>query len=118
LEHPQASQTQPVDKTKLPLYRNRHFYNIPVNTNYSAVHVPSNVYDRCKWYAVSFTLTVFTLTILIAKDVISGIKWSEELDKTFRNNYKLDPTLSWQYFGSSTGFMRQFPGLWPSYIAI
>lgn len=45
-----------------------------------------------------------------ARDVISGIKWSEELDKTFRNNYKLDPTLSWQYFGSSTGFMRQFPG--------
>lgn len=47
---------------------------------------------------------------LAAKEVISGIKWSEELDKTFRNNYKLDPTLSWQYFGSSTGFMRQFPG--------
>lgn len=42
--------------------------------------------------------------------MIKGIKWSEELDKTFRNNYKEDPTLSWQYFGSSTGFMRQFPG--------
>ncbi|CAH0548637.1 unnamed protein product [Brassicogethes aeneus] len=89
---PQASQTQPKDRTKLPLYRNRHFYNIPVNTNYSAVHVPSNVYDR-------------------AKNVISGIIWSEELDKTFRNNYKQDPTLSWQYFGSSTGFMRQFPAM-------
>ncbi|KAJ8969624.1 hypothetical protein NQ317_002430 [Molorchus minor] len=89
---PQASQTQPKDRSKLPLYRNRHFYNIPVNTNYSAVHVPSNVYDR-------------------SKEVISGIIWSEELDKTFKNNYKLDPTLSWQYFGSSTGFMRQFPAM-------
>ncbi|XP_019871857.2 voltage-dependent calcium channel subunit alpha-2/delta-3 isoform X2 [Aethina tumida] len=89
---PQASQTQPKDKTKLPLYRNRHFYNIPVNTNHSAVHVPSNVYER-------------------SKNVISGIIWSEELDKTFRNNYKQDPTLSWQYFGSSTGFMRQFPAM-------
>lgn len=48
-----------------------------------------------------------------AKNVISGIIWSEELDKTFRNNYKQDPTLSWQYFGSSTGFMRQFPGKKP-----
>ncbi|XP_050299569.1 voltage-dependent calcium channel subunit alpha-2/delta-3 isoform X2 [Anthonomus grandis grandis] len=88
---PQASQAQ-IDKSRLPLYRNRHFYNIPVNTNYSAVHVPSNVYER-------------------SKDVIAGIKWSEELDKTFRNNYKVDPTLSWQYFGSSTGFMRQFPAM-------
>lgn len=42
--------------------------------------------------------------------MISGIIWSEELDKTFKDNYKQDPTLSWQYFGSSTGFMRQFPG--------
>lgn len=47
----------------------------------------------------------------LAKEVIKGIKWSEELDKTFRNNYKEDPTMSWQYFGSSTGFMRQFPGM-------
>jgi voltage-dependent calcium channel alpha-2/delta-3 len=45
-----------------------------------------------------------------AAAVISGIIWSEELDKTFKDNYKQDPTLSWQYFGSSTGFMRQFPG--------
>lgn len=24
----------------------KHFYNLPVNTNYSSVHVPTNVFDR------------------------------------------------------------------------
>lgn len=42
--------------------------------------------------------------------VIKSIKWSEKLDVIFKNNYKTDPRLSWQYFGSATGFMRQFPG--------
>ncbi|XP_015440255.1 PREDICTED: voltage-dependent calcium channel subunit alpha-2/delta-3 isoform X2 [Dufourea novaeangliae] len=63
-----------------------------VNLNMSAVHVPTNVYDR-------------------ASDVIRAIKWSEELDKTFINNYEQDPSLSWQYFGSATGFMRQYPAM-------
>lgn len=31
------------------------------------------------------------------------------MDQIFRDNYKNDPTLSWQFYGSSTGFMRQFP---------
>lgn len=26
-----------------------HFFNISVNISHSAVHVPSNVYDRCKY---------------------------------------------------------------------
>ena len=41
--------------------------------------------------------------------MIKAIKWSEKLDNIFQNNYRMDPTLSWQFFGSSTGFMRQFP---------
>ncbi|KYM97596.1 Voltage-dependent calcium channel subunit alpha-2/delta-3 [Cyphomyrmex costatus] len=61
-----------------------------VNLNMSAVHVPTNVYER-------------------ASNVIRAIKWSEELDRTFINNYEHDPSLSWQYFGSATGFMRQYP---------
>ncbi|KAK9720903.1 von Willebrand factor type A domain [Popillia japonica] len=90
---PMASQKTPTEsKRYLPLYPDPHFYNIPVNTNHSAVHVPSNVYER-------------------SKEVIKGIKWSESLDNIFKSNYEGDPTLSWQYFGSSTGFMRQYPAM-------
>ncbi|XP_075975130.1 voltage-dependent calcium channel subunit straightjacket isoform X4 [Anticarsia gemmatalis] len=74
------------------MQQNPHFSNIPVNTNFSSVHVPTNVYD---W----------------APEVIKGIHWSEGLDTHFINNYQSDPTLSWQYFGSSTGFMRHYPAL-------
>lgn len=61
-----------------------------VNLSLSSVHVPTNVYDR-------------------AKNVIKAIKWSEMLDNIFDSNYKSDPSLFWQYFCSSTGFLRQFP---------
>nr|CAD7196612.1 unnamed protein product [Timema douglasi] len=71
---------------------NKHFNNIPVNTSYSAVHVPTNVYDE-------------------APDILKAIKWSSNLDTIFTNNYEADPSLSWQYFGSSTGFMRQYPAM-------
>ncbi|XP_051159671.1 voltage-dependent calcium channel subunit alpha-2/delta-3 isoform X5 [Leptopilina boulardi] len=73
----------------IDLTNDYHFGGL-VNLSMSAVHVPTNVYDR-------------------APEVIRAIKWSEELDKIFVNNYQQDPSLSWQYFGSATGFMRQFP---------
>lgn len=71
----------------------------------------------CKILSVSFDTTKNTKSITqltldyidTAPDVIKAIQWSENLDQIFRDNYKNDPTLSWQFFGSSTGFMRQFP---------
>jgi len=32
------------------------------------------------------------------------------LDEVFLQNYRSDPSLSWQYFGSTAGFMRHYPG--------
>lgn len=68
-----------------------HFFNICVNTDYSSVHVPTNVYDK-------------------ASSSSDFIQWSEKLDDIFQQNYESDPALSWQYFGSSTGVMRHYPG--------
>lgn len=76
---------------QIVLTPNKRFSNEPVNTTVSSVHVPTNVYDR-------------------APEVIKAIKWSEALDNIFIDNYRIDPSLSWQYFASSTGFLRQFPG--------
>lgn len=35
---------------------------------------------------------------------------SEALNEVFIDNFQKDPTLTWQYFGSSTGFFRLYPG--------
>lgn len=69
-----------------------HHFGGYVNLSMSAVHVPTNVYER-------------------APDVFRAIHWSEILDPIFANNYEQDPSLSWQYFGSATGFMRQYPAM-------
>ncbi|XP_021942456.1 voltage-dependent calcium channel subunit alpha-2/delta-3 isoform X2 [Zootermopsis nevadensis] len=85
---------EPLEKgaKEMILTPNKHFYNIPVNTSHSAVHVPTNVYDQ-------------------APDILKDIKWSENLNEIFIRNYQDDPSLSWQYFGSSSGFMRQYPAM-------
>lgn len=69
-----------------------HFYNIPVNTSFSSVHIPTNVYD-------------------MSPAVIEDIKKTEILDNIFQQNYESDPALSWQYFGSVTGMLRQYPAM-------
>ncbi|KAK2575608.1 hypothetical protein KPH14_011312 [Odynerus spinipes] len=77
---------------QMELSPDSHFYNIPVNTNHSSVHIPTNVYD-------------------LSRAVVEDIKKTETLDETFRQNYESDPALSWQYFGSVTGMLRQYPSM-------
>jgi len=78
--------------SRMVLTANKHFSGIPVNISYSSVHVPTNVYDG-------------------EPKVINAIDWSRKLDDTFKDNYQRDPSLSWQFFGSSTGFLRQYPAM-------
>jgi voltage-dependent calcium channel alpha-2/delta-3 len=78
--------------SRMVLTANKHFSGIPVNISYSSVHVPTNVYDG-------------------EPKVINAIDWSKKLDDTFKDNYQRDPSLSWQFFGSSTGFLRQYPAM-------
>ena len=39
------------------------------------------------------------------------IKWTSGLDPYFKENDREDPTLLWQYFGSSDGVYRIYPGI-------
>ena len=45
-----------VGYTRIKLESNKHFSGIPVNANYSTVHVPTNVYDGGKCHRVFMRL--------------------------------------------------------------
>ncbi|EPQ07577.1 Voltage-dependent calcium channel subunit alpha-2/delta-4 [Myotis brandtii] len=70
---------------------NAHFSNLRVNTSLSSVQLPTNVYNK-------------------DPDILNGVYMSEALNPVFVENFQRDPTLTWQYFGSSTGFFRIYPG--------
>ncbi|XP_061388460.1 voltage-dependent calcium channel subunit alpha-2/delta-4 [Musca vetustissima] len=73
----------------------RRFERLPVNLSLSSILVPNGV-------------------SLDDGDVKAALQWSAHLDPLFQNNLERDPALSWQYFGSTTGFLRRFPGTaWP-----
>ncbi|XP_007935221.2 voltage-dependent calcium channel subunit alpha-2/delta-4 [Orycteropus afer afer] len=77
---------------KFVLESNAHFSNLKVNTSISSVQLPTNVYNK-------------------DPDILNGVYMSEALNPVFVENFQRDPTLSWQYFGSSTGFFRIYPGI-------
>ncbi|XP_064486796.1 voltage-dependent calcium channel subunit alpha-2/delta-3-like [Ornithodoros turicata] len=78
----------------LPLELKMHsnFQPFAVNFSQSAVHVATNIYGK-------------------APPVLNAIKWSEGMNSRFRNNRVMDPFISWQFFCSSTGFLRVYPAL-------
>ncbi|OXB61505.1 hypothetical protein ASZ78_005913 [Callipepla squamata] len=71
---------------------NEHFNNLLVNTTYSDIQLPTNVYNK-------------------DPDILNGVYMSEALNPVFVDNFERDPTLTWQYFGSATGFFRLYPGI-------
>ncbi|XP_045893473.1 voltage-dependent calcium channel subunit alpha-2/delta-4-like isoform X4 [Micropterus dolomieu] len=77
---------------EFPLEENEHFNRLPVNTLLSNIQVPTNVYNK-------------------DPNIINAIYNSEALNDIFISNFQKDPTLTWQYFGSSTGFFRIYPGI-------
>ncbi|XP_017785728.1 PREDICTED: voltage-dependent calcium channel subunit alpha-2/delta-3 isoform X2 [Nicrophorus vespilloides] len=87
---------RPAEGTReMILHTNPHFEHLPVNSSLSTVLLPPHVDEK-------------------DPDVTNAIQWSEHLDPLFVNNYEGDPTLSWQFFGSSSGFLRRYPGIaWP-----
>ncbi|NXI18913.1 CA2D4 protein, partial [Irena cyanogastra] len=60
------------------------------------------------WWMSSLFYTVFSPT---DPAILNGVYMSEALNPIFVDNFERDPTLTWQYFGSSTGFFRLYPGI-------
>ncbi|MCI4380260.1 hypothetical protein PGIGA_G00237670 [Pangasianodon gigas] len=77
---------------EFPLEENEHFNKLLVNTLMSDIQVPTNVYNK-------------------DPDILNGVYMSEALNDVFISNFQKDPTLTWQFFGSSTGFFRLYPGI-------
>ncbi|XP_046583108.1 LOW QUALITY PROTEIN: voltage-dependent calcium channel subunit alpha-2/delta-2-like [Haliotis rubra] len=62
-----------------------------VNFSFSSVHIPVEIFDG-------------------DLEILNGLNWTAQLDKVFEENYRMDPEILWQYFGSQAGFMRTYPG--------
>lgn len=51
-----------------------------------------------------------SLSLSLDPNILNGVYMSEALNDIFISNFQKDPTLTWQFFGSSTGFFRLYPG--------
>ncbi|XP_063710597.1 voltage-dependent calcium channel subunit alpha-2/delta-3-like isoform X2 [Symsagittifera roscoffensis] len=71
---------------------NDKFQDQLINFTYSTLQVPVNIYKK-------------------DPAVVNGIFMTESLNKVFYENMLNDSTLTWQYFASSTGFFRNYPGV-------
>lgn len=65
---------------------------------------------RCNSNDDSNMFFVTVLSFPVDPDILNGAYMSEALNEVFIDNFQKDPTLTWQYFGSSTGFFRLYPG--------
>uniref|UniRef100_A0A5K3FJE4 VWFA domain-containing protein n=1 Tax=Mesocestoides corti TaxID=53468 RepID=A0A5K3FJE4_MESCO len=75
----------------LPMEADSMFGHYYVSRNISAAHIPTNVYD-------------------LSKEIRTVGNWTHHLDDVFKENIQQDPLLKWQYFCSSTGYFKFYPG--------
>lgn len=61
---------------------------------------------------VAYYLYFINLIFFLDPDILNGLKWSAALDSVFKLNAENDTDIMWQYFGSQTGFMRTYPGIY------
>ncbi|GFY46451.1 hypothetical protein TNIN_133223 [Trichonephila inaurata madagascariensis] len=92
IDYYSAKDPRTSDGKPMKFYPHKNYGNTAINSNYSVVHVPTNVYDQ-------------------SPDVLNAIKWSGELNTVFRNNLAYDSSLIFQFFGSATGFLRLYPAI-------
>ena len=58
--------------------------DVPINQTKSFVHIPTNVNDH-------------------SESILNTVKWTENLDKVFKDNQKIDNTVILQYYCDTTG---------------
>lgn len=67
-------------------------------------------YEKCGIsYLITYEFFLKLQFVFAGNGTKNVLIWSEDLDSVFLKNYKNDPALSWQYFGSETGVLRHFP---------
>ena len=89
-----------LDETELPItgdgsnidFHYRPDFGIKVNTNHSTISVAIDVYKY-------------------ARNVVNFARATRGLDVVFKMNRDEAPYIGWQYFGSKSGAMRTYPGL-------
>ena len=46
---------------------------------------------------------------VLAIDILNGLAWTSDLEEQWKLNKEEDPDLLWQFFGSQSGIMRNYP---------
>lgn len=61
-------------------------------------------------FSLSFCGHCTIVFSIIGVKILNTINWTDGLNKYFKENEQKDPSLLWQYFGSSNGVYRVYPG--------